>query len=74
MPERSVKVVARALAPYGGADRPYVFTKCGLVWDETDRSVPPRRRVDPASMRREVEASLRRRRTEPIDLYQMHVE
>jgi aryl-alcohol dehydrogenase-like predicted oxidoreductase len=68
----SEDVVARALQPYADADRPYVFTKCGLVWDENDRSVPPRRSGDPASLRREVEASLRRLRTERIDLYQMH--
>ena len=68
----SEEVVARALAPYGDADRPYVFTKCGLVWDENDRGVEPRRSGDPASLRREVEASLRRLRTERIDLYQMH--
>src|SRR5450755_4893802 len=68
----SEEVVARALAPYGDADRPYVFTKCGLVWDENDRGVEPRRSGDPTSLRREVEASLRRLRTERIDLYQMH--
>src|SRR5664279_1360262 len=68
----SEEVVARALAPYGDADRPYVFTKCGLVWDETDRGVAPRRSGDPTSLRREVDASLRRLRTERIDLYQMH--
>ena len=68
----SEEVVARALAPYGDADRPYVFTKCGLVWDETDRGVAPRRSGDPTSLRREVDRSLRRLRTERIDLYQMH--
>jgi aryl-alcohol dehydrogenase-like predicted oxidoreductase len=68
----SEEIVARALAPYDDADRPYVFTKCGLVWDDNDRSVEPRNSGDPASVRREVEASLRRLRTERIDLYQMH--
>jgi aryl-alcohol dehydrogenase-like predicted oxidoreductase len=68
----SEEVVARALEPYGDADRPYVFTKCGLVWDEYDRSVEPRNSGDPAGVRRELEASLRRLRTERIDLYQMH--
>jgi aryl-alcohol dehydrogenase-like predicted oxidoreductase len=68
----SEQVVARALQPYGDADRPYVFTKCGLVWDDDDRSVEPRNSGDPASIRREVEASLRRLRIERIDLYQMH--
>jgi aryl-alcohol dehydrogenase-like predicted oxidoreductase len=54
------------------ADRPYVFTKCGLVWDDTDRSSAPRRVGAPASIRREVENSLRRLNVERIDLYQMH--
>ncbi|MBV9775102.1 MAG: aldo/keto reductase, partial [Gemmatimonadetes bacterium] len=29
----SEEVVARALEDLPAADRPYVFTKCGLVWD-----------------------------------------
>jgi aryl-alcohol dehydrogenase-like predicted oxidoreductase len=68
----SEEVVAAALAGIPEADRPYVFTKCGLVWDETDRSIEPRRVGDPASIRREVENSLRRLNVERIDLYQMH--
>jgi aryl-alcohol dehydrogenase-like predicted oxidoreductase len=60
------------LAGIPEADRPYVFTKCGLVWDEADRSIAPRRVGDPASIRREVENSLRRLNVERIDLYQMH--
>src|SRR5207245_9172855 len=51
---------------------PYVFTKAGLVWDPAERSSTPRRVGDPASLRAEVEASLRRLRVERIDLYQMH--
>ncbi|MCW2800552.1 MAG: aldo/keto reductase [Aeromicrobium sp.] len=68
----SEEVVAAALDGIPEADRPYVFTKCGLVWDETDRSIAPRRIGDPASIRREVESSLRRLNVERIDLYQMH--
>lgn len=68
----SEEVVARALADLPAADRPYVFTKCGLVWDEHDRSQPPREVANPTSIRREVEASLRRLRVERIDLYQVH--
>ncbi len=68
----SEEVVARALRDLPEADRPYVFTKGGLVWDENDRSRQPRRAGDPASLRREVEASLRRLGVERIDLYQMH--
>ena len=37
----SEEVVARALQPYGDADRPFVFTKCGLVWDTTDPACRP---------------------------------
>jgi len=68
----SEEVVAAALADLPEADRPYVFTKGGLVWDPADRSVAPRRVGAPASIRTEVEASLRRLRLERIDLYQMH--
>jgi aryl-alcohol dehydrogenase-like predicted oxidoreductase len=49
-----------------------VFTKCGLVWDDRDRMAEARRTLKPASIRREVEASLRRLGVERIDLYQFH--
>jgi len=68
----SEEIVARALRDIPRDDRPYVFTKAGLVWDERDRAAPPRRVGDPVSLRREVEASLRRLGVERIDLYQMH--
>jgi aryl-alcohol dehydrogenase-like predicted oxidoreductase len=68
----SEEVVAAALAGIPAADRPYVFTKGGLVWDPGDRTIAPRRVGDPASLRAEVEASLRRLNVERIDLYQMH--
>jgi aryl-alcohol dehydrogenase-like predicted oxidoreductase len=68
----SEEVVRRALAELPPDERPYVFTKCGLVWDEHDRRAPARRVGDPASIRRECEASLRRLGVERIDLYQMH--
>ena len=68
----SEEVVAAALAGLPEADRPYVFTKGGLVWNPADRSAAPRRVGAPASIRTEVEASLRRLRVERIDLYQMH--
>jgi aryl-alcohol dehydrogenase-like predicted oxidoreductase len=65
-------VVAAALAGFAEADRPYVFTKGGLVWDTADRAAAPRRIGNPASVRAEVESSLRRLQVERIDLYQMH--
>jgi aryl-alcohol dehydrogenase-like predicted oxidoreductase len=68
----SEEIVARALADLPAADRPYVFTKCGLVWDPADRSRPPEQVGAPDSIRREVDASLRRLGVEVIDLYQLH--
>jgi aryl-alcohol dehydrogenase-like predicted oxidoreductase len=68
----SEEIVAQALQDVPYAARPYVFTKCGLVWDEQNRNAPPQRIGAPASIRRAVEASLRRLRVERIDLLQMH--
>jgi aryl-alcohol dehydrogenase-like predicted oxidoreductase len=63
----SEEVVARALE--GVRDRPYVFTKCGMVWDEYG-AIGHSLKAD--SIRRECEASLRRLRVDAIDLYQVH--
>lgn len=65
----SEEVVARALADIPANDRPYVFTKCSLVWDAT-RTV--RHSLETQSLRRECEASLTRLGVERIDLYQIH--
>jgi aryl-alcohol dehydrogenase-like predicted oxidoreductase len=65
----SEEVVAAALATIPPSDRPYVFTKCGLI---PDANGSPQNVGNPASLRREVEASLRRLKVERIDLYQMH--
>jgi aryl-alcohol dehydrogenase-like predicted oxidoreductase len=61
----SEEVVARALKET--SHKPYVFTKCGLVWNE-EREVLN----DLKQIRREVEDSLRRLQVEAIDLYQVH--
>jgi aryl-alcohol dehydrogenase-like predicted oxidoreductase len=63
----SEEVVAKALD--GVANRPFVFTKCGRVWDE-NRQIG--KRLKAASVRAECEASLKRLRTDVIDLYQIH--
>jgi aryl-alcohol dehydrogenase-like predicted oxidoreductase len=68
----SEEIVEEALRDIPLPDRPYIFTKAGLVWDDHDRTAPPRRVGDPASIRREVEGSLARLGVERIDLYQMH--
>ncbi|HEU4698624.1 MAG TPA: aldo/keto reductase [Gemmatimonadales bacterium] len=68
----SEEVVGRAVRELPAGERPYLFTKGGLVWDERDRTAEPRRVLAPASIRRECEASLRRLGVERIDLYQFH--
>jgi aryl-alcohol dehydrogenase-like predicted oxidoreductase len=68
----SEQVVAEAMKGIPEADRPFIFTKCGLVWDKEDPYVAPRRVGEPASIRAECEASLRRLQVEAIDLLQMH--
>ena len=68
----SEELVGRLLRDYPTRDRPYVFTKCGLVWNEQDRLAQALRIGEPASLRREVEQSLTRLGVEEIDLYQMH--
>ncbi|MDQ3950664.1 MAG: aldo/keto reductase [Gemmatimonadota bacterium] len=68
----SEEVVGRLLRELAPADRPFVFTKCGLVWDENDRMAESKRILRPESIRRECEASLRRLGVERIDLYQFH--
>ena len=64
----SEEVVARALQGWQGP-RPYVFTKCGMIWN-TQGKVDYSLRQE--SIRRECEASLRRLKTDVIDLYQIH--
>jgi aryl-alcohol dehydrogenase-like predicted oxidoreductase len=68
----SEEIVRMALASMPASERPFFFTKCGLVWDPDNRPAPPRQVGAPASIRREVEDSLRRLGVERIDLYQMH--
>jgi aryl-alcohol dehydrogenase-like predicted oxidoreductase len=63
----SEEVVARALEGMG--NRPYVFTKCSMVWDE-QRKIGHSLKAQ--SIRRECEASLRRLRVDALDLYQVH--
>jgi aryl-alcohol dehydrogenase-like predicted oxidoreductase len=63
----SEEVVARALE--GVRDRPYVFTKFSMIWNE-GRAVG--HSLEAHSIRRECEASLRRLKVDAIDLYQIH--
>jgi aryl-alcohol dehydrogenase-like predicted oxidoreductase len=68
----SEEVVGRMLKARKSSERPYVFTKCGMVWDPKDPMADAKRVLSPDSIRRECEASLRRLGIERIDLYQFH--
>src|SRR5256884_1774901 len=68
----SEEVVGRALREIPAAEHPYVFTKGGMVPDPSRPFDEPQRNLRPESIRKEVEASLRRLGVERIDLYQFH--
>jgi len=63
----SEEVVGRAIR--GRSPRPYIFTKCSRVWNEKGEIGYS---LKSASIRRELEASLRRLDVDVIDLYQIH--
>jgi aryl-alcohol dehydrogenase-like predicted oxidoreductase len=49
--------------------KPYIFTKCGLVWDDKRKTG---QNLKGDSIRKECEASLKRLDVDVIDLYQVH--
>ncbi len=61
-------IVGRALKELKGR-RPIISTKCERCWDEERQIIP---RLKRASIRREIEDSLRRLGVEIIDMYQIH--
>ena len=63
----SETVVGRAVK--GLRKRPYIFTKCSLVWDQSGEIS---HNLRASSIRREAEASLQRLDVDAIDLYQIH--
>lgn len=63
----SEELVGKAIK--GMNKKPYIFTKCGLVWDEKRKTS---QNLKAASLRKECEASLRRLGVDAIDLYQVH--
>ena len=64
---RAEKIVGKALL--GKRDKAYIFTKCGTLRNEQSGE---REDLSPASIRHEVETSLRNLKTDYIDLYQFH--
>src|SRR5438105_1013892 len=63
----SEEIVGRAIRGHDWS--PYLFTKCGRVWDEHGHVFGV---LKADSIRRECEASLRRLQVDVIDLYQIH--
>lgn len=63
----SEEVVGRAIK--GRSQRPYIFTKCSRVWNEKGEIGHS---LKSASIRKELEASLRRLNVDVVDLYQIH--
>jgi aryl-alcohol dehydrogenase-like predicted oxidoreductase len=63
----SEEVVGRAIK--GRSRRPYIFTKCSRIWNENGEIGHS---LKSASIRNELEASLRRLKVDVIDLYQIH--
>ena len=68
----SEEVVGRAVRGLPAGDRPYIFTKCGLTWDDANPMTPSRRELSPMAIRHGCEDSLRRLGVERIDLFQFH--
>ncbi|HEX2047030.1 MAG TPA: aldo/keto reductase [Acidimicrobiales bacterium] len=64
------EVVGRAVGDLSEDERPLVFTKCGLVWEQGGTTVS--NVGAPASIRRECEDSLRRLGVDVLDLLQVH--
>ena len=64
----SEEIIAHALAEWPGP-RPYVFTKCGLRWDDQGKISKV---LEAESIRQECEDSLRRLNVDTIDLMQIH--
>ncbi|BBE78257.1 MULTISPECIES: aldo/keto reductase [Phytobacter] len=64
------EIVGRLLRRVPASRRPLVFTKGSLVWDPISRQIS--HSLAPDSLLREIDESLRRLRTETIDLYQIH--
>src|ERR1022692_1797834 len=60
----SEEVVGRALREIPASERPFVFAKGGMIRDPARPFDEPKRSLKPASIRREVEASLERRGVE----------
>jgi aryl-alcohol dehydrogenase-like predicted oxidoreductase len=59
----SEEIVPTARSTIPPIERPYIFTKCGLLPDRKDRNATPKNEGDPVSLRREIGDQLRRLQT-----------
>jgi len=66
--DRSEEIVGKALAEGGQPKRVLIATKVGLDWKDGQ----PFRNASKARVHKEIEDSLRRLRTDVIDIYQVH--
>jgi len=66
----SEEVIGNFLKEIPAADRPLIFTKCGLPWKEGARGVY--NDISPTSIQKEIDMSLRRLKVDVVDLYQIH--
>ncbi|MGP8079141.1 MAG: aldo/keto reductase [Dehalococcoidales bacterium] len=63
----SEEIVGKTLKQF--KQRPIVATKCGIVWDKNRQTT---HQLNAKTIKREVEASLKRLNIDVIDLYQIH--
>lgn len=63
----SEEVIRKALKER--SDKPYIFTKCGIIWDEAGNA---RQYISRTTILKEIDESLRRLKVDVIDLYQIH--
>lgn len=66
---QSEEVVGQALSEGNYRQKVVLATKCGLSWNQQGDVFRDSR---PETIRKELEASLRRLRTDYIDIYQIH--
>lgn len=66
---RSEEIVGKGLSQAGYRKKAILATKCGLSWDAQGNVYRDSR---PATIRREIEDSLKRLQTDYIDIYQIH--
>lgn len=63
----SEKVIGKALKER--TDKPYIFTKCGILWDDKGKAW---QEISAKTIEKEIDQSLKRLGVDVIDLYQIH--